>query len=79
VKRVIVLPLAQREIDAAAAYYERQSEGLGARFTEAIIAAVRLARDDLGKPGPKITAAISESVNLTRALLEAVLRRYQRA
>jgi hypothetical protein len=47
-------------------------------IASAIIVAVRLAREDLGRPSPRITAAISESVSMARALLEAVLRRYPR-
>lgn len=42
----------------------------------AIIAAVRLAREDIGRPSPRIVAAISESVSLARSLLDNVLRRY---
>jgi hypothetical protein len=42
----------------------------------AIIAAVRLARDDIGRPSPRIVATISESVSLARSLLDNVLRRY---
>jgi hypothetical protein len=42
----------------------------------AIIATVRLAREDIGRPRPKILTAVSESVSLARSLLEAVLRRY---
>jgi hypothetical protein len=41
-----------------------------------IIVAVRLAREDIGRPSPKILAAITDSVNLAKSLLEAVLRRY---
>jgi len=48
-------------------------------IASAVIVAVRLAREDLGRPSPKIVAAISESVSMARSLLEAVLRRYPRA
>jgi len=48
-------------------------------IASAIIVAVRLAREDLGRPSPKITAAIQESVSMARAILEAVLRRYPRS
>jgi hypothetical protein len=47
-------------------------------ISAAIIVAVRLAREDLGRPSPRISAAIHESVSMARALLEAVLRRYPR-
>jgi hypothetical protein len=61
----------------------RESEqSTGSRYVStlviasAIIVAVRLAREDIGRPSPKISAAISESISLARGLLEAVLRRY---
>ncbi len=41
----------------------------------AIIAAVRLAREDIGRSSPRIVAAISGSINLARSLLDGVLRR----
>jgi hypothetical protein len=37
-----------------------------------IIAAVRLARDDISKPSPRLTAAIADSVQLARMVLERV-------
>lgn len=40
----------------------------------AIIAAVRLARDDISRPSPKLTAAIADSVGLARMILERVTR-----
>jgi hypothetical protein len=46
-------------------------------IASAIIVAIRLARDDIGRPSPKIAATISESVSLARSLLEAVLRIYK--
>jgi hypothetical protein len=39
----------------------------------AIIAAVRLARDDIGSPSPRIYATISDSVSLARKILQRVL------
>jgi hypothetical protein len=39
----------------------------------AIIAAVRLARDDIGTPSPRLHAAISDSVNLARKILQRVI------
>ena len=39
----------------------------------AIIAAVRLARDpDISRPSPRLTAVVSESVNLARMILDRV-------
>jgi len=41
----------------------------------AIIAAVRLARDpDIGRPSPRLTAVVSDSVNLARMILDRVGR-----
>jgi hypothetical protein len=41
----------------------------------AIIAAVRLARDpDISRPSPRLTAVVSESVNLARMILDRVSR-----
>ena len=39
-----------------------------------IIAAVRLARDDISKPSPRLTAAIADSVQLAREILNQVVR-----
>lgn len=36
----------------------------------AIIAAVRLARDDISSPSPRIYAAVADSVNLARKILQ---------
>lgn len=41
----------------------------------AIIAAVRLARDpDIRRPSPRLTAVVSDSVNLARMILDRVGR-----
>lgn len=40
----------------------------------AIIAAVRLARDDIGRPSPRLSTAISESVGLARMILERIAK-----
>lgn len=39
----------------------------------AIIAAVRLARDDIGSPSPKVLCAVADSVTLARLILKRVL------
>ena len=39
-----------------------------------IIAAVRLARDDIGRPSPRLSSVIADSVQLARAILERVVR-----
>jgi len=41
----------------------------------AIIAAVRLARDDVNAPTPKLVAAIADSVGLARLILKRVVAR----
>ena len=38
----------------------------------AIIAAVRLARDDISSPSPRVHATIADSVNLARMILKRV-------
>jgi len=39
-----------------------------------IIAAVRLARDDISRPSPTLTSVIADAVGLARMILEKVLR-----
>ena len=39
-----------------------------------IIAAVRLARDDISRPSPPLTSVISDSVQLARSILERIVR-----
>jgi hypothetical protein len=39
-----------------------------------IIAAVRLARDDISRPSPRLTSVIADSVGLARMILEKVVR-----
>ena len=39
-----------------------------------IIAAVRLARDDISRPSPKIQSVIVDSVHLARSILDAIVR-----
>ena len=39
----------------------------------AIIAAVRLARDDISSPSPRIIAAVADSVSLARKILQRVI------
>src|ERR1700733_7339592 len=39
----------------------------------AIIAAVRLARDDISSPSPRIYAAVADSVSLARKILQRVI------
>lgn len=40
----------------------------------AIIAAVRLARDDISRPSPRLTSVVADSVGLARTILEKVVR-----
>lgn len=52
-----------------------------ARYTSTVaicasaIAAVRLARDDIGTPSPKVLCAVADSVNLAKMILKRVLTR----
>jgi hypothetical protein len=39
-----------------------------------IIAAVRLARDDISRPSPRLTSVVADSVGLARMILEKVVR-----
>jgi hypothetical protein len=39
-----------------------------------IIAAVRLARDDIGRPSPRVQSVIMDSVHLARSILDAIVR-----
>jgi hypothetical protein len=39
-----------------------------------IIAAVRLARDDISRPSPRLTSVIADCVGLARMILEKVVR-----
>jgi hypothetical protein len=39
-----------------------------------IIAAVRLAREDISRPSPRLTWVIADSVGLARMILEKVVR-----
>jgi hypothetical protein len=39
-----------------------------------IIAAVRLARDDISGPSPRLTSVIADSVRLAKMILESVVR-----
>lgn len=39
-----------------------------------IIAAVRLARDDIGRPSPRVQSVIMDSVQLARSILNAIVR-----
>ena len=39
-----------------------------------IIAAVRLARDDIIRPSPRLTSVVTDSVRLAKMILESVVR-----
>jgi GTP-sensing pleiotropic transcriptional regulator CodY len=43
-------------------------------ISASIIAAVRLARDDISRPSPRLTSVIADCVGLARMILEKVLR-----
>ncbi len=42
----------------------------------AIIVAVRLGREDIAQPTPRLLASVSQSVSLARTILNEVLRRF---
>ena len=46
------------------------------RFTSTlvIIAAVRLARDDISRPSPRLSSVVADSVGLARKILERAIR-----
>ena len=39
-----------------------------------IIAAVRLARDDISRPSPRLTSVIADSVGLARMIFDRIVR-----
>jgi hypothetical protein len=43
-------------------------------ISASIIAAVRLARDDISRPSPRLASVIADSVGLARQILEKVVR-----
>ncbi len=55
---------------------------INAKFTStlviatAIIVAVRLAREDIAMPTPRLISSVGQSISLARTILKDVLRRY---
>jgi len=43
-------------------------------ISASIIAAVRLARDDISRPSPRLTSVVADSVALARMILDRVVR-----
>ena len=43
-------------------------------ISASIIAAVRLAREDISSPSPRLTSAVADSVSLARMILDRVMR-----
>ena len=43
-------------------------------ISASIIAAVRLARDDISRPSPRLTSVVADSVALARMILDKVVR-----
>jgi hypothetical protein len=43
-------------------------------ISASIIAAVRLAREDISRPSPRLTSAVADSVSLARMILDRVMR-----
>jgi hypothetical protein len=71
--------LAMGEMKRAIAYEQRESQKMD-RFAStlviaaAIIAAVRLARDDISKSSPRLTSVILDCVGLARMILNQIVR-----
>jgi hypothetical protein len=67
------------EMKRAIAYEERQGQ-VRDRFAStvviaaAIIAAVRLAREDIGKSSPRLTAVVMDCIGLARMILNQIVR-----
>ena len=43
-------------------------------ISASIIAAVRLAREDINRPSPRLTSAVADSISLARMILDRVIR-----
>jgi hypothetical protein len=43
-------------------------------ISASIIAAVRLAREDISRPSPRLTSAVADSISLARMILDRVIR-----
>lgn len=43
-------------------------------ISASIIAAVRLARDDISRPSPRLTSVVADSLALARMILDRVMR-----
>jgi hypothetical protein len=43
-------------------------------ISASIIAAVRLAREDISRPSPRLTLAVADSISLARMILDRVVR-----
>jgi hypothetical protein len=65
------------EMKRANAYEEerRMSDRFASTLviSASIIAAVRLARDDISRPSPRVTSVIADSVTLARTILRKVM------
>ena len=67
------------EMRRAIAYEEKQRQKQD-RFPStlvvaaSIIAAVRLARDDISSPSPRLTSVVADSIGLARMILDRIVR-----
>ena len=43
-------------------------------ISASIIAAVRLAREDISRPSPRLTSAVADSISIARMILDRVIR-----
>jgi hypothetical protein len=68
------------EMHRAIAREQEEERRKNDRFTStiviaaSIIAAVRLARDDISRPSPRLTSTVADSVGLAQMILRRVMR-----
>jgi hypothetical protein len=76
----IEVTLTMGEMRRAIAREEEEGRRNRDRFTStiviaaSIIAAVRLARDDISRPSPRLTSTVADSVGLAQMILQKVMR-----
>lgn len=66
----------EQERNRALAEQKRMTDRFASTLVIAasIIAAVRLAREDISRPSPRLTSVVTDSIALARIILEKVLR-----
>lgn len=76
-RRIFAYTVAMGEMKRQVAWENEQSARYASTVAicASIIAAVRLARDDITGSSPRLTCAVADSVNLARLILKRVLAR----